>query len=328
MEINNSFLLDIYDGAQQCGPSDFNEYALDELKKIIHFDSAGVANFAVTPDEKIVIQSLHLRSVNVERFRDRSLTVGVEKLSRNGTLSSRDSVATNAFAQRGKSVIVDIAEKFSNPDILNYCRKYETAHTLSFVSGKSMNGVISGISLWRATRKNSYQEKHGHAATLVMPHIFQAMSINRRLATAPVAGSPGTTTALASLDGHLYFIEPETIRLLQLEWKQWSPPLLPRSLMDSLKRNKEQVFVGVSICMRASVQGNMICLRIAAKENQKMGLTTAEYRVAKLAVEGLPYKEIAKQLEVSPATIRNQLHAVYRKLGVSNKTALAAVLHA
>jgi DNA-binding CsgD family transcriptional regulator len=29
---------------------------------------------------------------------------------------------------------------------------------------------------------------------------------------------------------------------------------------------------------------------------------------------------------VAPATIRNQLHSVYRKLGVSNKTELAAVL--
>jgi DNA-binding CsgD family transcriptional regulator len=326
MEINSRFLLDLYDGAQQRTPSDFNEYALDEFKKIVYFDSACVANLAVMQDEKIVIQSLHLRSVSAERFRDRSVTVGTETLDRNGTLSSRDSVATNAFAQRGKSVIADIAEKFSSPAILEYCRKYETAHSLSFVSSQAMNGLIPVISLWRAARKNAYLESQAHAATLVIPHIFQAMAINRRLATAPVAGPPGSTTAFASLDGHLFFVEPEATRLLQLEWKQWSPPLLPRSLIDSLKQDKERVFVGVSICMRASVQGKMICLRIAAKENKTMDLTTAEYRVARLAAGGLPYKEIAKQLEVSPATVRNQLHSVYKKLGISSKTALAAVL--
>lgn len=325
MERASGFLLDVYEGAQQCSPSEFNEYALNELKKLIHFDSAGFASFAVTPEKKVAIQSLHLRSVDPERFRDRAKTVGVEKLGRNGTLASRDAVASNAFAQRGKSVIVDIAKKFSHPDILNYCRKYETAHSLALFSNPTADGTIGGIALWRAERKNPYLEEQGQVATLVLPHLFQAMSINRRLATASPAGAHGTTIALASLDGHLYFIEPETIRLLQLEWAQWTPPRLPRGLMETLQQNREHVFVGVSIEMRATLQGKMICLRIAERDI-RMGLTAAEHRVAKLAVTGMPYKEIAKQLEVSPATIRNQLHSVYRKLGISNKTTLAAVI--
>lgn len=326
IESMNKSLLAVYDGAQHCSPSEFNDHALNELKKIVHFDSAVIANFVVMPETKIVVQSLHLHHVNAERFHDRPKIVGAEKLNRNGTLSSGDAVLSDAFAQRGKSVIVDIAEQFSNPDTLRYCRKYETAHSLTFVSRQTPNGQVPIVGLWRAGRRNAYRPQHGDAVTMVMPHIFQAMEINRRLAVPPHPGAHGSTTALASLDGHLYFVDPEAIRLLQLEWKEWSPPLLPRALIDSLRQNREEVFAGEAISMRASIQGNMICLVIAARAHQKMGLTAAEFRAARLAADGLRYKDIARQLDLSPATVRNQLHAVYGKLGVSNKTALAAVL--
>ena len=46
--------------------------------------------------------------------------------------------------------------------------------------------------------------------------------------------------------------------------------------------------------------------------------------VALLAAQGLSHKAIAAELKISPATARNQLAALYRRLGVSSKTALAA----
>ena len=52
-------------------------------------------------------------------------------------------------------------------------------------------------------------------------------------------------------------------------------------------------------------------------------LTPAERLVAAMAAEGLPYKSIARELGKSPATVRNQLHAIYQKLDVGNRTALA-----
>ena len=55
-------------------------------------------------------------------------------------------------------------------------------------------------------------------------------------------------------------------------------------------------------------------------------LTPAERLVAAMAMQGLPYKTIARKLDKSPATVRNQLHAIYQKLGVPNRTALASTL--
>lgn len=55
-------------------------------------------------------------------------------------------------------------------------------------------------------------------------------------------------------------------------------------------------------------------------------LTPAERLVAALAMRGTPYKIIARSLDKSPATVRNQLHMIYQKLGVSNRTALSCTL--
>jgi TolB-like protein/DNA-binding CsgD family transcriptional regulator len=51
-------------------------------------------------------------------------------------------------------------------------------------------------------------------------------------------------------------------------------------------------------------------------------LSRREFAVAGHYAEGQTYKEIARDLGVSPATIRNHLASIYRKLGISNKAQL------
>jgi DNA-binding CsgD family transcriptional regulator len=55
-------------------------------------------------------------------------------------------------------------------------------------------------------------------------------------------------------------------------------------------------------------------------------LTAAESRVATLAAAGLTNREIARQLTVSAKTVSGQLSAVYLKLDVHDRSALAAAM--
>jgi len=64
----------------------------------------------------------------------------------------------------------------------------------------------------------------------------------------------------------------------------------------------------------------------AAPDSPESSLGTREREVARLAGRGLETKEIAALLGVSPATVRNQLHTIFQKLGVSNRAELAFVL--
>jgi DNA-binding NarL/FixJ family response regulator len=51
----------------------------------------------------------------------------------------------------------------------------------------------------------------------------------------------------------------------------------------------------------------------------KLGpLSLREAEVAKFIVQGFVDKEIAKELYISPKTVRNHVNAIYKKLGILN----------
>ena len=65
-------------------------------------------------------------------------------------------------------------------------------------------------------------------------------------------------------------------------------------------------------------------LRAAA--NPLAGLSDRERVVAAKFAEGMTYREIGEALFIAPTTVRTHLSAIYRKLGVRSKMALAALL--
>jgi DNA-binding NarL/FixJ family response regulator len=58
----------------------------------------------------------------------------------------------------------------------------------------------------------------------------------------------------------------------------------------------------------------------------RAALTPRELEIARLAAAGLANREIAARLYLSHRTVENQLHAVYEKLGVEGRAALAQAL--
>ena len=62
------------------------------------------------------------------------------------------------------------------------------------------------------------------------------------------------------------------------------------------------------------------------RRDQGDALTPSEQRIAELAAEGRSNKEIATALFLSPKTVEFHLGNAYRKLGVANRTELAARL--
>ena len=54
-------------------------------------------------------------------------------------------------------------------------------------------------------------------------------------------------------------------------------------------------------------------------------LTDREREVMRLVAEGLSNKEVARRLKISEGTTKIHLHKIYEKLGIANRTALAAV---
>jgi DNA-binding NarL/FixJ family response regulator len=57
------------------------------------------------------------------------------------------------------------------------------------------------------------------------------------------------------------------------------------------------------------------------KRSKEFGLSRRELEVVLLLSKGLKNNEIAKKLFISPHTVDNHLKSIYRKMGVTNRTA-------
>jgi two-component system nitrate/nitrite response regulator NarL len=66
--------------------------------------------------------------------------------------------------------------------------------------------------------------------------------------------------------------------------------------------------------------------RHAGRLRPLQSLTPRELEVARLVVKGLSNKEIGRQIQLSEGTVKIHLHNIYKKLGISNRTALAAMM--
>jgi two-component system nitrate/nitrite response regulator NarL len=55
-------------------------------------------------------------------------------------------------------------------------------------------------------------------------------------------------------------------------------------------------------------------------------LTARERQIVNLVSDGLSNKAIARQLKLTDGTIKVHLHHVFEKLGISNRTSVAALV--
>jgi len=67
--------------------------------------------------------------------------------------------------------------------------------------------------------------------------------------------------------------------------------------------------------------------RQVMREQQYRRLTPRQCQIATLAVKGFSNKQIARELNIREGTVKMHLHKVYERLGIGNRTSLAALFH-
>jgi len=289
----------------------FHQPALDCIGQVLPFDSAWWGRAAVIdglPEE----HSSYLYNLPPGYLPDWQ------------SIRHVDVTISRVHEQPGHSVIIDMADP-ANGSGLNWLgRRHGIGELLCVVYIDPQTQLSDHLALYRAPGATRFNEQDQLLLDNAMLHLVAAVSANhiRTLVAKRESLTPSRNLALAVCDqrGTLHCAEKGFVDLLLGEWPQWSGPRLPL-LLDARGHD------GKHLHIEASAVGDLFLLAARARTPLAQ-LSPRENDVAQGFGEGKTYKEIARDLGLSPNTVRHHIRAIYHKLGVNDKTRIAHLLHA
>jgi len=217
---------------------------------------------------------------------------------------------------------VDLAGPGQN-EIREYCHEFGHRNYLITCDINPITKFTHWISLYRSDPRQICTEDETELLGCLAPHLMQALAINRIIHLDKLSGDIARErwcVAIADTRGTIYHAATSFWTLVECDWKVDSTEILPQALLENLIAH-DQV-IARNVIVRRSLENNL--LYIKARRRQPVDLlSTREYLVAKLLVDGLSQKEVASKLDRSPETIRSQLREIFRKLEIKNVVLLA-----
>ncbi|MTV39583.1 helix-turn-helix transcriptional regulator [Duganella radicis] len=313
MESHGSLLLALYRGARTMPTSDYPDFALGLLKTAIRFEKA---RFTVA---ELGQGSVTVRSMLLHNEPDGMLLDWV-------AIARQDSVVDVARANLGRAINYHASALFAGPDtalMRDYAARYEHRNGLVLMQRDSFTGLYEALALYRAGEYDHFSGAEQHTMQHLAQHVQEALHINQQT----MSGQPAQSDlAIVDFDGAVQFCGPAFHTLAQLEWPDWQAQRLPAALMTALSA-PDGVYAGRHLLVSCMVHERWLYLR-ARKHFKFAQLSPREMEVARSFASGLSSKEVAQQLGLAPATVRNFLQKVYQKLEVSDKAQLANAIMA
>jgi DNA-binding CsgD family transcriptional regulator len=150
-------------------------------------------------------------------------------------------------------------------------------------------------------------------------------------ASALTALSVETPRLVVNERGRILTSSRNTKQILRERWPQWKSDGLPDLLIEALCDTRSSGSFsrdGFSVerCQIRNIAGPSLFSVTLRADDRCEVLTDRERQIAKKIAQGLTHKEIARDLNISPATVRNHTQSALMKLGIPNKAALAALI--
>lgn len=313
-EVLSAVLLGLYARAHDTPMEDFQPAALDQVRRHLHFDSAWWA-MTTTLDGQSDIHGSYVQNLPKDIAK---MWLSIRK----------DDVIGRAVNARPDTTINFTPDQV---DSTNGSRWLASAtgfrHVLCTRTFHESIGQSTFLALSRHNDSHGFSEQERQLKQLLMPHLSATLNINRVAQMRQLhALGADRRTAMAVIDrrGAIHNVEPGFTEGLQQEWSAWRGPRLPNELVARMEPGG-QVFKGEQISVSLAWMNDVALMHLTPLAPVDR-LTPREREVAQIFVAGNSYKEVARQLDMAPATVRHHLRGIYTKLGVSDKAAMAQAL--
>ena len=322
METESDLLLALYRGAREMQTADFQAFAISLLQPVMRFQSAvwgaGYLKGPSTSPSLVPIQAAML-DIDPDAFVywkavNRADKVIPRIITAPGTTFNFH--APTLFGDREDKVMRDYAKRFGRQSYL----------VTSLAPNEAP--IMEWASFYRPDPHDQFTEAERSHCQRLVRHLTEALRVNQLLQGTVRAAPPGLCRNFAALvdeQGLVLAAEAGFLEICQGQWREFDSKRLPALLMGHLRGNAGGTFVGG----RATFSARRIAeyLHVMATATRTNGtLSARELEVSTLFASGLQAKEIARMSDVSTSTVRNQLIASYRALGVTDRKGLRQAL--
>lgn len=224
---------------------------------------------------------------------------------------------------------VDCGNTDLPPAIVDFDQRYDLCHTMGVALDDAATGHGFFIVLYRGKDGLAFSDEDALLFLHLMRHIIQLWHYSLQDALAIASNQNLTNAALVRSDGRVLYAGPRICELLYSEWPEWDGICLPGEVVKRFASLPNKLRLTSGVIDLSAREEYIWLVRVGA--GAEMGadtprLSPRERRVAELFASGHSYKEIARLLGLTPATVRTYLRDAYLRLGVRNKIQLGGAL--
>ncbi|MBI3284286.1 MAG: helix-turn-helix transcriptional regulator [Burkholderiales bacterium] len=208
-------------------------------------------------------------------------------------------------------------------------REFDRRYDLHYTMGVALDDAATGhgffIVLYRGQDDAAFSDEEAALFLHLMRHIVQLWHYSLQDALATASKEDIAHAALARIDGRVLYAGPKLCELLYTEWPAWDGIGLPAAVVARFAALPCKLRLAGGVIDLSNRDEHVWLLRSRAGSDTPQ-LSPREHRVAQLFASGHSYKEIARLLGLTPATVRTYLRDAYLRLGVRNKVQLGGAL--
>ena len=321
----SNFLLDLYRGSQEMSVDEFQDYSLHLLKALVPFDSARYVGGTLTRQGVSIHESFLVNKP-------------FDAITDYAQIAADDDVLRTLCDNPGRVVRFHPKTLFSAKEkkpLFEYATRFEHGNGMSVLSVGKDSPSAEAVSIFRADDDDHFLERDSWTLQQVLPHLLEALKINRALAIHRSFDDANcNTSAITNTSGVLQFCGNGFRTLVNVAWPDWEGAKLPHALMQEIVRVVSSDFCMADIRISVKRIGELLFLRASRSSSEsgqaiqpgllqsRFGLSPAESRVAMALLRGGSSRDVADELNVSPHTVRAQIKQIYSKLGVDTRARL------
>lgn len=309
MESVDLFISRLYRSTRHIDLSQFRHWALNELQTLIDFD-AGIWSTG-----HLSTRTFHTHT-----------TIGLPQNFPDTLIKFLpiNPISKQLFTNIGEPV--DMAnvltdEVFFDSELYKQVfQPFGIKRILSSVHIDKRSGIYTLLTLYRKDQENRFNQSERECYQRTLFHLLSAASQACFINLTAFDQNRISHAAICDKHGIYHEVESNFLDLMEEHFIEHSGQILPFPVPQA---GKKITINELSITTQSMGDLYRITVRLMTPLDE---LTERELEVVNGVTQGLSFKQIARQLSLSPSTISNHLYRIYQKLKITNRSELADLM--